>query len=260
MWNPKIPRLRVQRAGCVLLALSLFAVSPCWAKEACAKADASVTTFADALKSSGPSAAEQVEHVAQYLAVLGTIITLIGGGVTLLPKLAESFSLRSRRKSELDRVEALAELMAKIKNDDALTVATRESVGLQIDAEIAEALEGLEDYRLKRQQALKAKTAKQQPDLTFAQRAFLWYLPHGTRGWLAHVLAFSMAGSGLLLALLGIAFSEGSEDDFWFIVTIVAVVILWWLPFRAWALRERRRWRTAHPQQVIAREQVAASA
>jgi predicted permease len=42
------------------------------------------------------------------------------------------------------------------------------------------------------------------------------------------------------------ALSDQRMDDLWLIATILAFVILWWLPFRAWALRVRRRWRAAH--------------
>ena len=106
MLNSMIFRAQVQRAVWGLV-LCLLIVSPCWA------GDTHSTT-------------ERLEQMAQYLAVLGTVITLLGGAVTVVLKLAESISLRSRRKGELDRVDSLGQLMAKIKNDAALSVATRD--------------------------------------------------------------------------------------------------------------------------------------
>ncbi len=254
MLHSMVVRVREQRAAWALL-LCLLSVSPCWAMEG-----TSLLNLSEAPKSGVLEQPKQIEQVAQYLAVLGTIITLIGGAMTVLPKVAESISLRSRRKRELDRVESLAELMAKIKSEDVLTDAVRSNVGAQIEAEIADALEGLQLNRVKRQRAHEARTSREQSDLTIAERAFLWYLPHGFWGWVAHILAFSLSAAGLLLVLMDIAVADSLASDIPFIGSILVCVILWWLPFRAWALHERRKWRAAHPLPVAAGERVEASA
>lgn len=254
MWNSMVFRVRAQRVAWPLL-LCLLAMSPCRAM-----AGTSLLRLSEAPGSGVLEQPQQLEQIAQYLAVLGTIITLIGGAMSVLPKVSESISLRSRRKRELDRVESLAELMAKIKSEDVLTETMRSNVGAQIEAEIADALEGLQVNRMRRQRAHKARTYREQPDLTFAERAFLWYQPHGFRAWLAHTLAFSLSAAGLLLVLMDVAVADTLANELPFIGSILACVILWWIPFRAWALHERRKWRAAHPLPPLIGEQVAAAA
>lgn len=203
---------------------------------------ATYLNLAEAPKSGVLESPKQVEQIAPYLAVLGTIITLIGGAMSVLPKVAESISLSARRKRALDRVESLAELMVKIKNEDVLTDDIRSKIAAQVEAEIADALEGLHVNRVKRQRALQARVAREQSDLTFTQRDFLWYLPHGFWGWVAHILAFSVPVAGLLLLLVEVAVWDTLASELPLIGAILVCMILWWLPFRAWALRQRRKW------------------
>ena len=182
---------------------------------------------AESVKSSVLDAPQRVEQLAQYLAVVCTIITLLGGAMSVLPQLAESISLGARRQRELNRVESLAELMAKIKSEDVLTADIRDSVGAQIEAEIADALEGLHVNRLKRRRPQQARTSREHPDLTVTQRAFLWYLPHGIRGWTVHTLAFSVSMSGLFLAFLGVTFSDHRMRDLPLVGTLLLCALLW---------------------------------
>lgn len=241
MVNAMVFRVWRQRSAWSLL-LCLLAESPCWAMEGI-----SYLNLADAARSGVLESPKQIEQIAQYLAVLGTIITLIGGAMSVVPKLAESISLTARRKRSLDRVESLAELMVKIKSEDVLSDDIRNKVAAQIEAEIADALEGLHVNRVKRQRALQARASREQSDLTFAERDFLWYLPHGFWGWVAHILAFSLPAAGLLLLLMDIAVSDTLTSELPFIGTILVCVILWWLPFRAWALFLRRKWTAIPP-------------
>ena len=233
----------------VVLTLCALLAAPCFAVDEPKKPDAPDFKMLDIAKAKAETAKDKagIEKIAQVLAVLGTVITVFGAAVTALPKAAESISLKSRRKKELEHIEALTELMDKIKKGDVLTKTTQENVSAQIEAEIAEALDGLNKNRERRQKALESKTVREQPDLTFVQRALLWYLPHGIRAWIPHVLAFSLSTFGLFLALLGLLVSDQLVADLPFIGTILVCVVLWWLPIRVWALRERRRWRAANP-------------
>jgi hypothetical protein len=224
------------------LLLSMLLLAPCQAAGDPKKPDDAATKVVEATKDR-----DKVERTAQVLAVVGTIVTLVGGLVGSLPKVAESISLKSRRKKELEHIEALAQLMDKIKKEDVLSKATLDNIAVQIEAEIADALEGLDKNRQKRHQAVATKASREQPDLSFARRAFLWFRPHGLRGWVPHLLAFSIPVVGLCIALLGLMVSEDLASDIPVVVTILVCVVLWWLPFRAWALWERRRWRGANP-------------
>ena len=244
MVNARVLRVWGQRAGWSLLIWSV-AVTSAWAMEAGA-----YLHLAESMKAGAAESPKQIEQIAQYLAVLGTVITLLGGAMSVLPKVAESISLGARRKRALDRVESLAELMTKIKSDNLLSESMRNSVGAQIEAEIAEALEGLQANRVRRQRAHEARASNEHYDLTATQRAFLWYQPHGFWGWLAHLLAFAVPVAGLLLLLMDIAVSDTLADELPFIGTILVCVMIWWLPFRAWALHQRRGWRAVHPSPV----------
>lgn len=234
----------------VVLTLCALLAAPCFAVDEPKKPDAPDFKMVDSAKAKAETAKDKagIEKFAQILAVLGTVITVFGAAITALPKAAESISLKARRKKELEHIEALTELMDKIKKSDVLTKTTQENVSAQIEAEIAEALDGLNRNREKRQKALESKTVREQPDLTFVQRALLWYRPHGIRAWIPHVLAFSLSTLGLFTVLLGLLISEEPlVADLPVVATILFCVLLWWLPFRAWALRERRRWRAANP-------------
>ncbi|MEP7186989.1 MAG: hypothetical protein ABI767_14250 [Rhodanobacter sp.] len=122
MVNAQVFRVWEPRAACALF-LCLLAASPCRAMDA-----STYLYVAAATKSAAEASPQSIEHVAQYLAILGTVLMLVGGALSVLPKLAESISLAARRKRALDRVEALAELMAKIRTDDALTENLRNTV------------------------------------------------------------------------------------------------------------------------------------
>ena len=244
MGNTRFFRVLGRRASWPF-ALWLVAASPGWAM-----AGGAYLYRAEAPKSAEAESPKHVEQIAQYLAVLGTVITLLGGAMSVVPKLAESISLGARRKRALDRVESLAQLMAKIKSDDALTEAMRSDVGAQIEAEITEALEGLQANRINRRRVHEAKAAIEQYDLTATQRAFLWYQPHGFWGWVVHLLAFSIPTAGLLVLLMDIAVSDTIAAELPVVGIILVCVMIWWFPFRAWALHQRRTWRAAHPSPV----------
>lgn len=92
MVNAMVFRVRGQRAAWLLL-LCLLAVSPCWAMDG-----SSHLMLAVAAKSGVLESPKHIEQIAQYVAVLGTVITLIGGAMSVLPKVAESISLSARRK------------------------------------------------------------------------------------------------------------------------------------------------------------------
>jgi len=165
---------------------------------------------------------------------------LIGTGVPALAKAVESFSLRSRRKQELERIEDLTELMKKIKSEDVLTESTLADVGAQIEAEIKTALAGLDKNRQNRQRVLQKKKER---DLTFLGFTFLLFRPHGLGAWMAHFFAYLSA----LFAVFGLLIAAADKDDRAFLLGFVIFFLFLWLLFRMWALRARSRWRTARP-------------
>ena len=199
------------------------------------------------------------------LSVIAATVGLIGTGVPTLTKALESFTLRSRRRQELDRIEDLTSLMKKIKSEEVLSESTLQDVRAQIEAEIRTALTGLDRNRQSRQQVLDKKKERQHSDLTLVSYVLLLFRPHGFQAWVAHFLAYLSALCVIILGTVGISIpfmaadpTTGSRDSAAIFVGPIIFVFFLVLLFRAWALRERSRWQKAHPAAMAASPERAA--
>lgn len=200
------------------------------------------------------------------LSVIAATVGLIGTGVPTLTKALESFTLRSRRRQELDRIEDLTSLMKKIKSEEVLSESTLQDVRAQIEAEIRTALTGLDRNRQSRQQVLDKKKERQHSDLTLVSYVLLLFRPHGIQAWIAHFLAYLSALCVIILGSVGISIpfmaadpTTGSRDSAAIFVGPIIFVFFLVLLFRAWALRERSRWQEGHPAAIAVSPERAAS-
>jgi hypothetical protein len=197
------------------------------------------------------------------VATIGAIVGLIGTAVPSMAKSFESISLRSRRKMALQHIQDLSDLMEKIVKQDVLSKMTLDSVRAQIEAEIGSVMEQLDRNRELRLKALERRTDRVHLDLSVVRRSFLLYRPHGIRAWVAHGVAYFFALAGLLGGYgAGLSTENGVGNDIsgqtnvswtwksfysgggvaWVIFCLFVVIA-----FRAWALRERSRWKKAQP-------------
>jgi hypothetical protein len=123
-------------------------------------------------------------------------------------------------------------------------------------------MEQLDRNRELRLKALERRKDRGHLDLGVVRRSFLLYRPHGTWAWVAHGVAYFFALAGLLGGYgAGLNTDNGVGSDIsasqtnvswtwkafysgggvaWVIFCLFVVIA-----FRAWALRERGRWKKA---------------
>lgn len=200
---------------------------------------------------------QDVGRITGLFAALGGAITVLGAAATTIPNSIESISVRARRKQELLHIESLAELMDKLKKQEVLSADMLGKVSAQIEAEIAEALDGLQRNREKRQR-LKTQDALHErlwnpAGLTSWQQYFLLYRPHGFLAWLWTLCAYALAllcTLVLLVTLIGPVSPPppakpveaiGTKEG----LTAFFVCLLWWWLFRWLASRAHKRWKIA---------------
>ena len=210
----------------------------------------------------------RLDTLQKFVVVVGGIVTLLGAAAGTLPKAAEAFTLRARRRKELEHIQSLAELIGKVRKENLLAADTEANLSLQVEAEINEALDGLQKIRHRRQKALEVRDKHEQPDLTVVQRVLLLYWPHSRLAWIPHLLALAF----IVVPLLGMALERfeygwtpnwvpaaegvtgvgaGEQVDIGMtwgeIATTMIGIVIWQLVFRTWALWWRSRWRAKNP-------------
>jgi hypothetical protein len=161
----------------------------------------------------------------------------------------------------LQHIQDLSDLMEKIVKQDVLSKMTLDSVRAQIEAEIGSVMEQLDRNRELRLKALERRKDRVHLDLSVVRRSFLLYRPHGIRAWVAHGVTYFFALAGLLGGYgAGLSTENGVGNDIsgqtniswtwkdfysgggvaWVLFCLFVVIA-----FRAWALRERSRWKKA---------------
>jgi hypothetical protein len=136
----------------------------------------------------------------EALGVATALIALLGTAVPQLAKSIDAYSLSSRSKSDLQRIDDLAALLDKVNKDGLLSPDALQNVRAQLEAEMDSALAQLTRTREQRDKALLAKHTQREikgqrdrADLPLWRRVTLLYLPHGVLAWIAQPLFYLYA-------------------------------------------------------------------
>jgi hypothetical protein len=169
---------------------------------------------------------------------IASIGSAVGAAITIVTRFSSGlaqYSKEEKRRREIGKATRLINFIKRV---------TEAKDGMA-SSEIQEVLPVLDEELKSTLTSLKiGYSAAPHRDLSFVQRAFLFYSPVGAREWVAHILFYSLSVM-TVLATYGMLLEQKEKGFSWQESGVSALVLLFWLfiawLFRVWALRLRSR-------------------